>query len=142
MIDSSSRPAPRPLAPRLPQAAPYGRNALRAVRPTGAAPYGRDCIDWTFIICSTSSEVQENQKKTSPHTRQTHQLGKVTEHQTSVTADVVTRTTKGRWSDVGVGAGRRADGLTEDDENEADRPTERTNEGRQSALRAACANPG
>ena len=64
-------------------------------------------------------------------------MGKVTEHQTSVTADVVTRTTKGRWSDVGVGAGRRADGLTEDDENEADRPTERTNEGRQSALRAA-----
>ena len=64
-------------------------------------------------------------------------MGKVTEHQTSVTADVVTRTTKGRWSDVGVGAGRRADGLTEDDENEADRPNERTNEGRQSALRAA-----
>ena len=38
-------------APSRPPSSPSG--ALRAKRPTGAAPYGRDCIDWTFIICST-----------------------------------------------------------------------------------------
>ena len=52
---------PRP-APSRPPSPPSG--ALRAKRPTGGAPYGReapygrDCIDCTFIICSTSLRVR------------------------------------------------------------------------------------